>query len=87
MPIFFFRNGAGQPLVTRPASWPLMNDRVTVAPDAFIEHLKSDQFSRQARLFLLRERRRCPRNGAFSILQIQASPASQGVVVSSISWP
>jgi hypothetical protein len=73
--------------VTRPTSLSGgVCHRIAVAADALVQHFKADQLALNANLFFAAQLKRyLPRNGAFSSLQIQAKPASQGVVVSSIS--
>ena len=53
--MFLFSVGDGPPLVTQPAGTPSDADFVAVAADAAAGHFESNQFARDAALFLLRQ--------------------------------
>ena len=67
MPMFFFRNGAGLPEVTRPQVLSLDENVLAVTSNSSIAHLKSDQLLLDA-FFLLFCQRFAP--DEFTFIQV-----------------
>ena len=87
MPIAFLRNGVCVPLVTDAHRRAVLEHGVAVPGDAAVRHLEADEPRVRRRPPSARAARSAPMNDGLFQPTIQPSPASSGVVVSSMSWP